>query len=123
MGARAGLTLVEVSVSVVIVVALVLASAATFGENIQAVDQAARTSDAALFLETTMQNVAAVDHADLLALDGNQLFDGETLARSNFTIDLEVTTVAVGLLQVTASLRDLRRGTELTRASVLRAAR
>jgi Tfp pilus assembly protein PilV len=115
--------LIEVTISVVIATVLMLATAAAFSENLQAVEHAERVGDATLFLETILEDVSAVNYGNLLALDGNQLFDGSTLSASNFTVDLTVFQVEVGLLQVNAALTDLRRGRVLTRTSSLRASR
>ncbi len=118
-----GLTLVELSVSVVVATVLMLATATAFSKNLQAVGYSERMSDGALFLESTFEDVSAVAYDDLLALDGNQLLDGPTLARSNFTVDLTVFEAEVGLCQITAVLSDLRSGREMARTNVLRASR
>lgn len=123
VAASAGLTLVEVSVSVVIATVMMLATAATFSENLQALENAERVSEAGLFLETVLEDVSAVAYDDLLALDGDQVFDGETLGAPNFTVDLTVFQAQLDLMQVVAVLSDRRSGREVARTSVLRARR
>ncbi|MDA1263958.1 MAG: hypothetical protein O2816_02630 [Planctomycetota bacterium] len=118
----AGLTLIEVTISLVVATVMLLGTAAAFSENIQTVDQAERLADGALFLETTLESLSAVPYSDLLALDGNQVFDGETFARSNFTVNVTVFAAEVGLLQISAALIDRRTNRQIGRAHALRCA-
>lgn len=117
------MTLIEVSVSIVILGAVLLASASAFSSTLKATGQAHRTQGAAVFLESTMENISAQAYANLLSLDGNQLFENNNAGDSNYSVDLDVWLTAVDLLQVRAVLTDLRTGRVLARVTTLRSRR
>ena len=121
--ARAGLTLLEVSIALLIVCSVLMASAGAFLNNISAVSSAKRRSRATLFLETVLEDLSAQDYDNLPAFDGNQIFDQATLARSNYTVDLDVFLAAVDLLQIRAVLTDRRANLEVGRVTTLRSRR
>ncbi len=123
MSRTAGLTLIELTVSMAIVTALMLASAAAFSSNIFATSLAKRLEGAALFLETTMENVSAQPYEDLLSLDGLRVLDAADLEASNYSIDMRVFQREVDLLQVQLELIDSTSGLRTARLTTLRSRR
>ncbi len=119
----AGLGLVEVTIAIAVLLTGLMATARTLASSITAVNAAQRTSQAALFLETVMEDVAAQPYANLLALDGNHLIDGADADASNFAVDLNVFQSAADLIQVDAVLTDVRSGRETGRVTTLRSRR
>jgi prepilin-type N-terminal cleavage/methylation domain-containing protein len=108
LGERAGLTLLEVSIALAVIVTIMLGSAAGFGGSLKGVETAKRTSQAAVFLETVMEDLAAQPYDNLLAFNGNQIFDGGAAVSSQFAVTLTVVPVAIDLVQVHVVLTDLR---------------
>ncbi len=117
------MTVLEVTIALAITATVLLASAAAFMTSIAAVNSAQRTSRGALFAETVMEDLGAQPYANLAAFNGNTMFDGATLATSQFTVGLTIFTVAVDLIQVRAVLTDRHTGRELGRLTTLRANR
>ena len=120
---RSGLTVVELTISMMIVVTFLMATAGAFSTSMKTTEQARRTTSAAVFLETTMEDLSAQPYENLLALNGNQIFDVTDATDSNYRIDLTVFLAEVNLLQVRAVVTDLRRGREIGRLTSLRANR
>lgn len=118
-----GLSIVEVTIAIAILFTGLMAAARTLASSVNVVNDARRTGRAALFLETVMEDVAAQPYADLLALDGNQIADGDTAAESSFRATLTVFQSAVDLIQVEAVLADARTGREMGRVTTLRSRR
>jgi prepilin-type N-terminal cleavage/methylation domain-containing protein len=105
-GNRSGLTLIEVAVSMLIVATVLLASARAFTATLRASNQARRTTDAAVFLETAMEDIGAQPFDAVLTLNGETLFDGADLGSSHYTIGLTIFLVEPDLLQVNAEVFD-----------------
>ncbi len=115
--------MIEVSVSMMIVVTLLLASAGAFTSSLKTTGQARRTTDAGVFLETTLEDISAQPFPNLLALNGNQIFDVTNANDSNFRVDLTVFQVELNLLQVRAVITDLRTRRVVGRLSTQRSNR
>lgn len=122
-GERAGFTLIEVMISAVVLAFLLMASSSAFIGNLRGVSESRRLAQAAVFLETSSENLGAQPYANLLALDGTQLFDGPSPERSNFTLDVSAFQSQVDLIQMTAIVSDRRTGHELSRSVILRSNR
>ena len=90
-----------------VITTLILAAAGSFNAALKATSRARDTEAAAMFLETTIENVLAQPYANLPTLNGNQIFDGTNAADSRFQIDIAVFEVEVNLLQVRAIVMDL----------------
>jgi type II secretory pathway component PulJ len=105
-----GLTLIEVTISMLIVATVLLASAQTFAMSLKATDQAHNTTDAAVYLETAMEDLSAQPFKQVLSLHGETIFDGEDLDSSHYSIGLEVFLVEVDLLQINALVTELATG-------------
>lgn len=120
---KAGLTVIEVSISMMIVATFMLASAGAFTSSIKSTEFSRRTTSAAVFLETTMEDVSAQAYPNLLTLNGNQIFDVTDANDSNYRVDLTVFTVELNLIQVRAVVTDLQRGREVGRLSAQRSDR
>ena len=120
---RAGFTVLEVTIALAITATLLLASAASFLSSIAAVNSAGRTSRGAVFAQTVMEDLAAQPYENLLAFNGNRIYDQATAGASRYAVDLTVFTTTVNLIQVRAALTDLRTGRELVRVSTLRTLR
>lgn len=120
---RAGLSLIEVVIAMTIMTTALLSSTAAFSSSLHAVENARRLDQGTVFLETIMEDLSAQPYANLLALNGNQFFNGTTLAASPFTVDLTVFLSQVDLLQVEALLTDTRSNRVVGRVTVLRSRR
>ena len=119
----AGFTLIEVTISAVVLAFLMMASSSAFVGNLRGVSESRRTAEAAVFLETTCENVAAQPYDNLLSLNGSRVYDGLTAASSQYALDLAAFQSQVDLIQVTAVLVDLRSGREVSRSVMLRSNR
>jgi len=115
--------MLEVAISMLIVATVLLASAQTFGSTLKASGQAQRTTSAAVFLETAMEDVGAQPFASVLTLNGETLFDGADQGSSHYAIHLEVFLVEPNLLQIDAELFDLTSGRVLGRLASQRSRR
>ncbi|MDZ4775116.1 MAG: hypothetical protein SGI72_18515 [Planctomycetota bacterium] len=120
---KTGLSMLEVTIAMSVMMTILLASAGAFGSSVSAVNSARRMSRASLFIETVMEDMSAQDYADLLAFNGNRVYDKGTAAASDFEVDLAVTQSAVGLRRVDAVLVDRRNNRELGHVATLRADR
>lgn len=117
---RSGFTLLEVVLTASFLAVLLLASSAAFASNLRAVEEAERLTGGALFLETVMEDLQAQSAANLLVMNGNQIFDRETLAASSYVVDLTTFQAGADLVQATAVLTSAETNAELGRATVLR---
>ncbi len=115
------MTLVEVMIASGVVAVLLMATAAAFSSNIKAVGMARSLTGGGIFLETVHEDLMAQSFNNLLALNGNQVFDGDSPAASQFRVDLDVFLVSPGLIQVRAGMVDLQSGNELARIVFMRA--
>ena len=120
---RAGMSLIEVTLAMSVVATVLLASSLAFTSSLTAVGRAERTTDAAVYLETVMQNLTAQDFDNLLAMNGNQFFDGANLAASQFTVDLTVFNLQANLLQVEGVLSERRTNRVLGQVTTYRSRR
>lgn len=121
--ARRGMTLVEVSVSIAVAAVILLAALSAFGASVRTSGSARGTTDAAIFLEATLENLHAQSYDAVLAMNGNRFFDGPEEARSSYAVDLVAFESAVDLLQVEATLVDLGSGRPTARLATLRSRR
>ncbi|HPF14850.1 MAG: hypothetical protein H6830_07275 [Planctomycetes bacterium] len=119
-GSQTGLSLVEIMIAVGISTVLLMATAATFFGNMKAVNQARSLTSATIFLETIREDLLAQPYANLLALNGNSFFDGDTQGQSHYRADLTVFQAQVGLLQLRISLVDMNTNAELGRLVTVR---
>jgi len=118
-----GLTLLEVMLASVVVTILILGSAAAFSETVGGARMARKLTSGVLFLETVSENIGAQAPANLLALHGNQSFDGPDAARSEYRVDLSVFEVQAELLQVELALVELSSGNRLGAVATQRSLR
>ena len=114
------MTLIEVLIASGVVTIMMMAAAASFTGNLKAVGTAKHLTSGSIFLETVHEDLVAQDYGNLLALNGNRLFDGETEATSEYRVELDVSLMQVGLIMVRASLFEIASGTQLTRLVFLR---
>lgn len=122
-GAKRGLTLLEMSIAMAILAVVLAGVAMGMGASLKAVNSARRVTGGSQYLASVMQNLAAQPYANLLAMNGNQLFDQATLADSNFTVDIVAFETEIDLLQLEATLNDRRTGRELGTITTLRTKR
>lgn len=117
------MTLLEVTIAMSIVAIVMLAAAAGFARNLGAVEQARTTTDAAIFLDTLIENVEAQAYDDLLSLNGNRVFSGTGPADSRYAVDLTAFLAGVDLIQIGAVLVELPSERELGRVTFQRSRR
>jgi len=118
-----GFSLIEVAIATAVLGAVLLATAMAFTSTTRATDQARRTTDAAIFLEATLENVSGQPYENLLTLNGNTVFDETDADDSNYSVDIATFLAEVNLVQVTATLNDLETGRVIGRVNTLRANR
>lgn len=118
-----GFTIIEVMVSSFIVAILFLAMTGAFSSNLMSMTVSKKMTQASMFLETTMESLSAQDYDSLLTMNGNRFFDQVTAAGSNYAVDLAVFTTGIELLQIRASLVDLRNNQEMARVITHRSRR
>lgn len=121
--ARAGLSIVEVTIALLITGTVLAGTSGAFLSNFAAARTADALTEGSLFLESVLENLAAQSYDDLPAFHGNLLFDGEALERSRFTVRLSVFESEVGLLQIDAILSEARNGKEYGRVTTYRSQR
>jgi len=120
---RRGLSVIEVVVALTLVSGVMLGASAGFSGSLAAVDRARSLHDARTHLASVLEDVAAQPYDNLLALDGNQVQSGATVASSAFVTDLTVFQAQVDLLQIRAVVRDRRTGQQLASITTLRSRR
>jgi hypothetical protein len=120
---KAGLTVLEITITLTIVTTVLMAAAGALLSSLSAVSSAARTSRATVFLETVMEDLAAQPYDNLLAFNGNTIYDQAAVAQSNYIANVSVFTVATNLRQVNVVLNDKQRNREIGRVTTLRCAR
>ena len=118
--AIAAFTMIEITISLLILTVILLSSASAFSSSIRAAAQAERTTEAALFIETVTEDISALSYVEVLALNGNAIFDVTNEDDSNFLVALDVFPVEVGLIQLRMRLIDLRNDREMGRSTTLR---
>jgi len=117
---ESGFTLLEVVVSSVVLAVALMTATAAFSSNLIAAEEAKRLTAGGIFLETVTEDVLAQDFDNLLALNGNTIFDGGNLAGSEYSVDLIVFLAGIDLIQIQAVLNDLQSGHEIGRIGTLR---
>jgi hypothetical protein len=120
---RAGLTVLEITITLTIVTTVLMAAAGALLSSLSAVSSAARMSRATVFLETVMEDLAAQPYDNLLAFNGNTVFDQTTASQSNYQATITVFTAAVNLRQVDVVLTDRHGNREIGRVTTLRCSR
>lgn len=111
--ARAGLTLIEVTVACSVVATVLLAAASGFTGSLKSVGQSKSISRASVYLESVMEDLSALDYDALLAKNGAQYFDHTNALDSKFSVSLVVFPAQLDLLQLRATLTDLQTGDTL----------
>jgi hypothetical protein len=117
---QSGLTLVEITISLMLLMALLMSSVSAFTASIKAGAQAARITRGVFYLETVTENISALSLTEMLALNGNRIFDNPLANDSNYSADISVFQVGVDQVQLRIQLIDLRTGYELGRINTLR---
>jgi Tfp pilus assembly protein PilV len=117
---ESGLTVLEVTIAFTIVSTVLLASAGAFTSTINATRSAQSRSRGTVFLDTVMEDMSAQSYSGLLAFNGNKVYDGPTVARSNYSVDITSFLGAVDLIQVQGVLKELRTNREIGRVTSLR---
>lgn len=120
---RAGLTVLEITITLTIVTTVLMAAAGALLSSLSAVSNSARMSRATVFLETVMEDLSAQSYDNLLAFNGNTIYDQTTAANSSYSATLSVFTVQVNLRQVDVVLTDMRGNREIGRVTTLRSSR
>jgi hypothetical protein len=123
LGARAGLTVLEITITLTIVTTVLMAAAGALLSSLSAVSSAQRMSRATVFLQTVMEDLAAQPYDNLLAFNGNTVFDQGTAAQSNYQATISVFTAQVNLRQVNVVLTDRHANREIGRVTTLRCSR
>jgi type II secretory pathway pseudopilin PulG len=102
------MTLIEITIALTIVSTAMMASAGAFFSSISTAQSAQRRTRATVFLETVMEDLSAQPYDNLLAFDGNTIFDQPNAARANFAANVTVFEASLELLQVQVVLTDVR---------------
>jgi hypothetical protein len=100
-----------------------MAAAGALLSSLSAVSSAQRMSRATVFLQTVMEDLQAQPYDNLLAFNGNTVFDQGTAAQSNYQATINVFTAQVNLRQVNVVLTDRRANREIGRVTTLRCSR
>lgn len=117
------MTLLEVVLAIAVATVVLIASAGAFSASVAGVVQARHMGRAATFLETVMEDLSAQAYADLPSFNGNQIFNRTNAADSEFSVTLTVFLTQVNLVQVRATITDLRSGEVLGELVTLRSNR
>ncbi len=119
----AGLTVLEVMIALAITSTALMATAGAFSSSLSAANSALTRTRATVFLGTVMEDLSAQEYDNLLALNGERIFDQANEAHSSYAVDLTVFLAAVDLLQVQAQVTDLGTQSVITRVTTLRSRR
>lgn len=106
LGARAGLSLVELVIAAGIIAVLLLASAAAMGESVESTETSKRLVRGAVFLESVQEDLAALSASELLAMNGQSVHSSEDWNDAAYRVEISVFYAAVELLQVELALVD-----------------
>ncbi len=123
LGRAAGLTVLEVTIALTIVSTVLVASAGAFMSSVSSVRTAQRRSMATVFLQSVMEDLAAQPYDNLLAFNGNTIYDQPTAAKSNYSVAVTVFLSAVNIQQVQCVMTDRRTNREIGRVTTLRSRR
>ncbi len=118
---QAGLSLVELIIAAGIIAVLMLASAAAMGESVDSTNMSRDLTQGALFLETVQEDLTAVASADILTLNGQQIFSNDDQATARFRVDITTFMAAIDLAQVRLTLVDQVTGRNVATVNSLRA--
>jgi hypothetical protein len=113
----------EITITLTIVTTVLMAAAGALLSSLSAVSSAQRMSRATVFLETVMEDLSAQSYDNLLAFNGNTVYDQTTAAQSNYQATISVFTAAVNLRQVEVVLVDRHGNREVGRVTTLRCPR
>lgn len=103
---RAGLSMVELVIASGIIAVLLLASAAAMGESVESSNTSRKLVHGAVFLESVQEDLASLSPAELLAMNGQQVFSNDDWDNAGFRVEITVFYAAVELLQVEMALVD-----------------
>lgn len=120
---RAGLTLIEVTIALSVVATVLMASAGSFTTSISSAKSARRTSEAAAYLQTVMEDLSAQPYDNLLSLNGNRVYDTSSAATANFAADITTFSSALDLIQVQVVCTDMRTNQAMGQIVTLRSNR
>jgi len=112
--------MIEITISLMMLMALLLSSVTAFTSSITAEAQAKRITKGVFYLETLTENISALTVAEILALNGNRIYDVTDATDSNYGADVTVFQTGVDQVQFRLQLIDLRNGRELGRVSTKR---
>ena len=115
--------MLEATIALAVVSTVLIASAGAFSSSLSSVNSSQRRSRGMVFLQTVMENLGAQSYDNLLAFNGNRIYDQATLGASTFYVDVTVFTAATDLDQVQTVLRDMRTNREIGRVTTLRSKR
>ena len=122
-GRSAGITVLEATIALSVVSTVLIASAGAFSSSLSSVTSSQRRTRGTVFLQTVMENLGAQPYDNLLSFNGNRVYDQNTLAVSNYYVDVTVFNAATDLEQVQTVLRDKRTDREIGRVTTLRSKR
>lgn len=118
-----GFSLLEVLLATVLMAVALSAIAGSFTGSVHATSKSRELSQATRFVREVMASVDQQPYSDLLALNGDVYYDPPNQTIARFSVDLSVAVADIGLLELSAVLRDHRTGTELSRVVTHRSAR
>lgn len=104
-----------------VVAVLLLATAASLGENVDATQTSQNLMGGAVFLESVQEDLASLGGPELLAMNGQSVFSTNDPARADFQCVITVFQSTVSLLQVELRLVDLEAGRDIATIHTLRA--
>ncbi len=112
--------MVEVMIAAGIATVLLMATAATFLGNMKAVGTAKSITSGSIFLESVQENISAQPYANLLALNGNSVFNNGVPDSSSYRADITTFQSGIGLIQIRVALIDTQNNRELGRLVTVR---
>ena len=78
----------------------------SMGENVESSNAAKRMTSGAVFLESVQEDLAALNASGLLAMNGQAVYDIDDWQNAAFQCDITVFNVSTSLLQVELTLID-----------------
>lgn len=116
------MSLVELVIASGVIAVLLLASAAAMGENVDSTNHSRTLAHGAVFLESVQEDLAALDAAALLAMNGQSVYSNAAdWGDARYRVDITVFTAAVELLQIELRLVDQVRGNATASVHTMRA--
>ena len=89
-----------------IIAVLLLASAAAMGESVESSNTSRKLVHGAVFLESVQEDLSSLSPAELLAMNGQQVYSNDDWDDAGFRVEITVFYAAVELLQVEMELVD-----------------